>query len=389
MRGKKGFTAFAATLLLAAAVLAGCGAAGRGAAAGEVEYQPRYASGFRIMSDSTRPSGRIVCVRNPWQGADGVEQSVFLSADGESAPDGFDGFTVKVPVERIAVMSSSFIAMLDALGESGRIVGVSGPGYISNPSIRERASRGEIADIGYESNLDFEQIAAKKTDIVLLYGISGEERSVTGKLKQLGIPYLYIGDYVEAHPLGKAEWIVVMAELCGCRDRGEGIFDGIESRYMEEKGHAAEMASRSGRRPKVMLNTPYGDAWFMPPARSYFVQFIEDAGGEYAYPQNTTTSSVPISLEEALLLASGADYWLNVGSAGTLDELCAANPKFSDIGVVCNARVYNNTKRMTPGGGSDFWETGAVEPDRILADIARILHADAPTDSLRYYKRLQ
>lgn len=391
MQGKRVFTAMAiAVALTAATMFAGCGGSGHKAAAGVTDYEPRYASGFRILSDSTRPSGRIVCVRNPWQGAEDVEQSIFLSADGEKAPDGFAGFTVNVPAERIAVMSSSFIAMLDAIGESDRIVGVSGTRYISNTSIRERAAKGEVADIGYESNLDFERIAAQGTDIVLLYGISSEERSITGKLKQLGIPYLYIGDYVEPHPLGKAEWIVVMSELCGCRERGEEVFEGIESRYNAEKGRAAEMAARDGRRPRVMLNTPYGDAWFMPPTRSYFVQFIEDAGGEYVYPQNTSTSSVPISLEEALLLASGADVWLNVGSAGTLGELCAANPKFSDIGVVRNAHVYNNTKRMTPGGGSDFWETGAVEPDRILADMARILHTDdIPTDSLHYYKRLQ
>lgn len=378
-----------AAMLFLAATLAGCGNAAD-KVSGEVDYMPRHASGFRILSDSTRPAGRIICVSDPWQGAEDVEQSIFLSPDGDDAPDGFDGFTVRVPVKRIAVMSSSFIAMLDAIGQSDRIVGVSGSRYISNPSIRERTAKGEVADIGYESNLDFELIAAQGTDIVLLYGISNEERSITGKLKQLGIPYLYIGDYVEPHPLGKAEWIVVMAELCGCRERGEEVFEGIERRYAAEKRRAAEMAARDGRRPRVMLNTPYSDTWFMPSVNSYFVRFIEDAGGEYVYPQNTSTGSVPISLEDALLLASGADFWLNVGSAGTLGELCAANPRFSDIGVVRNARVYNNTKRMTPGGGSDFWETGAVEPDIILADIARILHTDnVPADSLRYYKRLQ
>ena len=54
-----------------------------------------------------------------------------------------------------------------------------------------------------------------------------------------------------------------------------------------------------------------------------------------------------------------------------------------------NHRVYNNTKRTTPNGGSDFWESGSVNADIVLADMIKLLHKDAPTDSLYYYKRLE
>lgn len=37
------------------------------------------------------------------------------------------------------------------------------------------------------------------------------------KLRELGIPYTYIGEYVESSPLGKAEWVVAIAEIAGCR----------------------------------------------------------------------------------------------------------------------------------------------------------------------------
>ena len=46
-------------------------------------------------------------------------------------------------------------------------------------------------------------------------------------------------------------------------------------------------------------------------------------------------------------------------------------------------------------GGSDFWESGVVRPDRILQDLAYILHPELTPlgadgeDNLFYYKRLR
>lgn len=378
---------YTTTLLLCCAALL-CGCTDRAAShdATVAVYTPRYAEGFTILADSSRTHSRIIEVRNPWQGASGVSDRLFLASEGEKAPDGFAGQSVAVPVRNVAVLSSSFVAMFDAVGETERIVGVSGLDYITNPKVREAAREGRTVEIGYESNIDFEALQAKHTDLVLLYGISGEERALTSKLRELGIPYIYIGDYVEPSPLGKAEWIVAIAALCGKQAEGERVFAQIAQRYEAVR---AQYAGRQGERPRVMLNTPYRDTWFMPSVRSYAVKLIEDAGGEYLYPENTGTASVPISLEQALLLASKADVWLNVGQCTSLDELRRTNPKFADVPAVRNRRVYNNNKRITPNGGSDFWESGAVAPDVVLRDMAQILHGTSSADSLYYYKRLE
>jgi iron complex transport system substrate-binding protein len=94
-------------------------------------------------------------------------------------------------------------------------------------------------------------------------------------------------------------------------------------------------------------------------------------------------------LEEAMLLASKADFWLNLGQIASKAELQAAAPRFMKVDAVKFGRIYNNTKRTTPSGGSDFWESGAVRPDLILEDLVKILHYEAPTDSLHYYRRLE
>ena len=264
--------------VLTGLLASGCGgSATRSAADFTVEiYTPEYASGFDIRGTG-KDAATLITVRNPWQGAGNVEQHLLVLREGAKAPAGLDAQIVKAPVRHVVCMSSSHVAMFDALGEVRRVSGVSGIDYISNPYINEHRYCGEVRDVGYDTNLNFELLASMRPDLVLLYGVTGENTVVTGKLRELGIPYIYIGDYMEESPLGKAEWLVVAAELCNIRDKGAETFRGIAARYNALKARIAGAAG--GSRPKVMLNTPYRDTWFMPSSRSFMVRLIEDAGG--------------------------------------------------------------------------------------------------------------
>ena len=370
--------------VLTGLLASGCGgSATRSAADFTVEiYTPEYASGFDIRGRD-KDAATLVTVRNPWQGAGNVEQHLLILREGAKAPAGLDAQVVKAPVRHVVCMSSSHVAMFDALGEVRRISGVSGIDYISNTYVNEHRYCGEVRDVGYDTNLNFELLASMRPDLVLLYGVTGENTVVTGKLRELGIPYVYIGDYVEESPLGKAEWLVLAAELCDLRAAGADTLQRIARDYQSLKAHPAPDAPR----PKVMLNTPYRDTWFLPSTQSYMIRLIEDAGGEYVYTKNDSDTSVAVDMEEAYLLANAADFWLNVGACNTLAELTAQNPKFSGIPVVRKRNVYNNNRRQTPAGGSDFWESGVVHPDLVLRDLRAIFSGDSvPTC---YYKRLE
>lgn len=347
----------------------------------ESVYMPKYATGFEVVREKSS-GAHLLLVKNPWQGAEQVR--LYAALDATPIPD-FEGVHIATPAQRIVAMSSSYVAMLDAIGCQERIVGVSGARFVSTPSVRRAIESKEVCEVGHDANLDFELIKSLNTDLVLLYGVSAEEKSVTNKLDELSIPYIYIGDYVESEPLGKAEWVMALAWLCGCPEKGEEFFKGVEERYLSIR----DKRYCSAYRPQVMLNLPYRDTWFMPSTKSYAVRLIEDAGGEYIYPQNDSNSTVPVSLEEALLLAGKADFWLNLGQISSLDELRNAVPRFAKVEAVRSGRVYNNNLRQSVGGGSDFWESGAVRPDVVLHDLVKILHFEAPTDSLYYYKKLE
>jgi iron complex transport system substrate-binding protein len=265
--------------------------------------------------------------------------------------------------------------MLDAVGKTDAIVGVSGKQYIFNPAI---STNPDIKDIGYDSNIDYEALVSLHPDVVLMYGITSEDSTVTAKLRELNIPYLYLGDYTEQSPLGKAEWVVVLGEIVGCRAYAEEIFANIVARY-----NAIKAGITTEYKPKVMFNLPYQDVWYMPSDNSYMVRLVEDAGGEYIYKgSNPTGGSRGISLEEALILVNRADIWLNPSQVLSLDELRAVAPHFASSSVVRSGRVYNNNRIRTEYGGSDFWESAIVRPDVVLSDLASILKGN---DSNLYY----
>uniref|UniRef100_UPI0035694CD1 ABC transporter substrate-binding protein n=1 Tax=Bacteroides finegoldii TaxID=338188 RepID=UPI0035694CD1 len=343
-------------------------------------YTPEYAAGFKILG-ATNVQSTLIQVFNPWQGSKEVEMSYFISRNGEQAPTGFTGPTIPAGAKRIVCMSSSYIAMLDALGQVNRIVAVSGIDYVSNPYIL--AHKDSIKDMGPEMN--YELLLGLKPDIVLLYGIGDAQTAITDKLKELSIPYIYMGEYLEESPLGKAEWMVVLSELTDSREKGIEIFSEIPKRYLSLKA----LTESVGQCPTVMFNTPWNDSWVMPSTKSYMAQLVADAGAEYIYKENSSNSSTSIGLETAYGLIQKADYWINVGSATSLDELKTVNPKFADAKAVRERTVYNNNLRLTPTGGNDYWESAVIRPDVVLRDLIHIFHPELVPDSLYYYRHLE
>lgn len=332
------------------------------------DYTPTHASGFKIERIDGGKS-TILSVTSPWQGASTNDVSqLLIRRDDEPVPAGFTGAIVNQSAKRIVAMSSTNVAMLDAIDAIDAVAGVSGLRFINTPNLDSH----KVTDVGNEADADYETIVALNPDLVLIYGIASPS-VMEAKLSSLHIPYIYIGDYLEQSPLGKAEWIVAMGEITGSRDKAIARFKDTVERYNNLK----ESVDTLRRRPIVMLNAPYGESWFMPDADNYIVRLIEDAGGEYVYADNHTQRSVAVSDEESLMLASRSDIWLNPGQFTTLDALCTSLPRFSNVKAVKSRRVFNNNLATTPAGGNDFFESGAVYPDRVLEDLIEIIN---PTD---------
>ena len=152
------------------------------------KFTPEYDNGFRILG-STEGESSLISITNPWQGAN-FQQQIFVARGDERAPQGFSDPIIKAPISRVICLSSGYVAMFDALGAVDMVKGVSGINFITNEAIRN--PKAEVADVGYDANLDFERIVALRADVVLIYGVAGENALLTSKLRELAIPYIYI-----------------------------------------------------------------------------------------------------------------------------------------------------------------------------------------------------
>jgi iron complex transport system substrate-binding protein len=162
-------------ILLTLSLCVGCTEGGRRGAESfdSTIYEPLYASGYTIDVDAN--ANTLIRVTRPWQGSALEEQTLAIFANEEMA-EGYSGQYIVGAAERVVCMSSSHIAMLDAIGCVDAVVGVSGKQYITNRVVVQDPA---IKDIGYDSSLDYESILMLKPDVVLMYGVSAANDAVT------------------------------------------------------------------------------------------------------------------------------------------------------------------------------------------------------------------
>ena len=291
------------------------------------------------------------------------------------------------PMNRLICMSSSHVAALSVIGADSVIRAVSGLKYMSDPDLRRHG----VKDIGYDAALDYEAILALQPDLLVTYAVTGAEPAYVAKLRSLGVRTLVLHDHLEHHPLARAEYIRLFGVLTGRVEVADSVFGEVRDRYLELAANVDRTV-----KTKVLINIPYGDAWYIPGHASYMSQLVRDAGGEILGAAAGESVSSVISLEQAYQYSLEADLWLNPGSCRTIEELAQAHHMFPRFGTLAKGLpIYNNIKCVNEGGGNDFWERGAVRPDLILQDLIYIFDyaqgiktEDSPQENLLFYNKL-
>ncbi len=312
-----------------------------------------------------------------------------------------DTLAVKRPMNRLIVMSTSYIGFLDAVDGCSAVVGVSGIEYVCDSAIASRAARGEVADVGFDASPDYEKILALKPDLLLTYSVSPVKSRFLSKLESLGIRVFIVNEHLERHPVARAAYVRLFGALVGDMAVADSVLSAVTQRYCSVRDSVRMSASRkkaktaSGR--KVLVNIPYNDQWFIPGQENYLSNLVKDAGGEILGSEPGKAASSTVSIERAYSLAKDADLWLNVGWCRTADDLVSANPLFADFlaRIKDNAAgrgysgkvVWNDDKRLNAKGGNDFWESGVVHPDILLEDLIAVFGADGTEEKETSYFR--
>ncbi|MFA6652052.1 MAG: ABC transporter substrate-binding protein [Bacteroidales bacterium] len=292
-------------------------------------------------------------------------------------------------VKRVVCLSTTHIAYLDAINETRSIVGVSGRQYIYNDKLRN------ATDVGYESAIDYESLIALEPDVVFAYAVPGQPADYIQKIRQLGMNVIEVPEHLEDHPLGKAEFLVAFAAFFDKEVMAMEQFHWIYETYEEYRLLARQTVTLRQRRKavedgsssldslntpfkpvKILINAPFKDVWYVPGTESHLHILIRDAGGIILGSENGKKTAV-MSTEQAYIHALKADYWLHPNQFSNLSSLAALDPRFAEIEAFRTGNVWNNNLRSTPEGGSDYFESGAVSPHLILADLIAIFYPDA------------
>lgn len=331
------------------------------------------------------PGGYEVTVTRPWQGHSKTAFQYRLIRDACQNDDSLDHQVISIPLNRVVCTSTTHIAFLKALGVEHTIVGISGKNLVSDSIIRKKIREQAISDIGYDAQLDYEQLLTLNPDVIFLYGIDKKVTGTIAKIENLGIPVILVGDYLAPDFKSRLSWINFFALFFDIPERGRIYCDSVIHRYDELK-----LLVSGKKAPDVMTGLPWNEVWYIAGKGSAISSLISDAGGNYLFDRFESPEAIPVDIEKVLSVAREADIWINPGDAESLNDIMAMDPRLALFEPFRNDKVYNNNRKLNGSGGNDYWESGVVHPDQILEDLIAVFHPEVlKNHEFSYFRKLE
>ena len=323
-----------------------------------------HAKGFDVFYEENY---KTVIVYNPWSAGE-IQQVYFLVADKAIETPTY-GVKVVVPVTNIAISSSTHVEFLNLLGELSTIKGACTPHLIYNASVRSCYADGKIQSLGDAHNVNLEQLLHLNPDVYFVASYNQQDEQAK-RLQQSGVNLVYNNEWTESSLLARAEWIKFIAAFYNKESIADSIFSQIERDYLA----ISAIAQSVEQRPTVMAGGNFKGTWYMPSGSSYMGKLFSDAGADYFYKNDTTTStSLALNFETVLNNFHDVDVWLNAPTT-TLDALMQMDSRHNLFRSAREGRVYGFYLRTLPDGANDFWESAVARPDLVLKDIIWALH---------------
>ena len=339
----------------------------------------QYAEGFDINYSQPHPILSIT-------GSNDTARYVLLPT-GASLPEGLAPSTqvIRTPVQRIVATSTTHLGLIEWLDARDRLVGIGRADLVYDDTIRYRVREGRIQEVGTDGALNVELVLSLQPDVVMVSATPGVRLAQYQPLLSAGIPVIVNAEWMEASPLGKAEWVKLMAVLLQQEEYVNQRFGTMASRY----DSIAQRAQQTTQQPLVITGSPFQGSWYVPGRDSYVGQLLRDAQATWPWSQDTSAVSFNVSLETVYPYGLEADYWINPGLTDRLSSLGEQDERLMAFQPYQQKEVYNYYRRTSPDGGNDYYEGGTVHPDLILADLVEIFHPEVLDHSLYYYQKLQ
>ena len=346
---------------------------------------PEYATGYSVEYHGTY---KVVQIHDPW-GRSSQNHTYLLVQRGETVPEGYPGARVfTIPVTSVITLSSVHVPNIQELNETLSVKGHNQIQLLHGEEIRQLAREGKIAEVGSGSLgmnnlLRTETMIELEPDVVFCTANGNAEYDKQPKLLEAGLNPAITAEWMESHPLGRSEWIKYFSLFYNKEKTANEVFGRISSNYTA----IADIAKNATSKPTLFSGIEYQGTWSAPAGGSYVAILFHDAGGDYILGNNGGYGSNTFDFESVYDQAQGADFWINTGNGVSIEEILALDSRYAKFRAFQLGNVYQFNARVNEFGGNDYWQSGVVHPDIILADLVKILHPELLPDHDFYYYR--
>lgn len=336
----------------------------------------------RLLTIIDCQSHVIVEVQNPWQ-EDALLQRYALVHRDSSIPENLptEATLVRVPLTSALVYSSVHAGAFVELGCANAITGIVDAEFYKLPQIVDGVKTGKVIDAGNSMSPSIEKIVELSPQAILT---SPFQNAGHGAIDKLGIPIIECADYMEATPLGRAEWIKLLGELLCKRKEAATIYDNVAQSY----NSLVALIKGVKERPMVISEMMTDGVWFLPGGKSYMAQIYADAGAYYPWNDNNSTGSLQLDFATVYDKAYNARYWIikSFEPNFSLADLKAKYPLNEKLEAFKNGGVYViNTVETS------FFEDFPFHPDLLLREYITLFHPQLiqGDNSFRYLRQLK
>ena len=332
-----------------------------------------WATGFGF-----KDAGRVLWVTDG-EGSDTVH---WVKEGRGQWPTG-EGYILPASPLRLATWSTTHVPLVLALGVDQQWVA---SGYLDRVRPLADTVQGSCLNLGGDAGISEETLLASQADVLTSYPFGDPMEGVESRT---GVPVLAMAEYVEAHPLGRAEYVKLFGWLLDQSGRADSVFQAIEGRYLKQVQLALEGSEKTGR-PSVFTGSFSGGQWTAPTERGLVARMIQDAGGHYVFDAQTAAdyglrqvgNNYEVEPEQCALIAEGCEAWGRVvyaPSGWSMADVQAEAPWCNFSGKTV---FHCNTAEV------DYFGTAILEPDRMLKDLLSVLHPDlAKPSASPYFQR--
>jgi len=328
-------------------------------------FIPQYAKGFRIH------------YFNDYKVIETGSHRYYLTKN-HSLIKQKDAIIVPVPVQNLACMAQSHWTAAYILDEMESVSGICDAKYISDTIFQQRYKKGKIKNFAENQTINYELLFSLKPQLLML---SFDNQQTNNMLANIGIPVVLNSDFLENHPLGRAEWLIFVAAFYGKDEEAKVFFD----RSVEKYNALCALIDSSMERPTVFDGSKSSGVWYVSGGKSYMAQFYADAGADYVWEDNTDYGSFPVDFESVYYKGITADYWRTyLPRAKSYSDIADENILYTDFKAWKERSIFYSDNFRT-----DLYGMGVYQPEAVLADMIKIFHpALLPEHEAVYYGSL-